>query len=355
MHWAKRRVANAPYSLGTSGVSEPPEAASLELRAQSERARPFSSPENYYGIPTLRAALVAAYDAHPDGVLVSEGTSLANYTALAVLCGPGDRVLVESPTYPALHEIPRFLGATVERLPRDPAAGWSPSLADIERAAGTPNLRLVVLTRLHNPTGTELAPEFLERLAALAERHDFHVLLDEVYLDFIEGARPGHHYGPRFVSTGSLTKVYGFGGLRVGWVIGDPTVIDPMRELSFYLAVDGATTSQRIATTVIEARARYLARSREIARVALDTADAWIRARDDVSWVRPVSGLIGLVHLHRVADTRAFAARLFDDEGVAIAEGEFFSRPGWIRIALGADPERVEEAFRRLGRALDRV
>jgi len=356
MHWAKRRVANARYSLGTSGVSEPPEAGALVLHAQAKLATPFASPENYYGIPALREAIAAAYDAPPEGVLVSDGTSLANYTALAVLCGRGDRVIVESPTYPALLEIPRWLGASVEPWPRNPKDSWIPSIEELERtlASGGP-VRLVVLSRLHNPTGSDLPRPFLERLAALAASHDFHVLLDEVYLDFVEGAAPGHTFGPPMVTTGSLTKAFGFGGLRVGWVLGEPQVIAAMRELSFYLSVDGATTAQRVAVEVLAQRERFLTRSRAIARDGIERVQRWIDSRDDVSWTPPDGGLLGWVKLHHIEDTRRFAERLFEEEGVAIAEGDFFGWPGWTRLAFGAPPARVDEALLRLGRALDRA
>jgi aspartate/methionine/tyrosine aminotransferase len=355
MHWAKTRVEGARFDLGASGVPSPgrDELPPVAPTSASE-PDPYSSVGNYWGDPRLKDVIATTYGVDPAGVLVSDGASLANYTALAVLAGPGDRVLIENPTYPALAEILRFQGARVDPWPRPPEDGWQPSLDEISRRAddGRGDFRAVVLTRLHNPSGVDLPQGFLERLAALADRLDFHVLLDEVYLDFVD-AVPGHRFSPRFVSTGSLTKVYGFSGLRVGWILGHPDTIAPMKELSFYLAVNGSTMSQSAGVRVLERRDHFLNRTRSLAAAGRDIVESWIASRDDVSWIPPAGGICGFVRLHAVDDTSALAERLFREHGVAVAEGEFFDRPGWVRVGFGAPAEELREGLRHLGNALD--
>lgn len=354
MHWAKQRSERAELSLGASGVHVPRDGELARRVAAAEIADPFSSDGDAWGEPALKEAIAGVHGVDADSVLVSAGTSLANFTALGTLAGPGDRVLVEAPTYPALTEIPRFQGATVQELPRRPEDGWQPSLDEIsELAEGDGELRAVVLTRLHNPSGVDLPAAFLEGLAKLAERRGFHVLFDEVYLEFVDGATPAHRVSPRFVSTTSLTKVHGFGGLRVGWIVAAPDVLAPMKELSFYLAVNGAAWSQGAARRVLELREEVLARSRGLATRGLAIVEDWLGSREDVAWVRPDGGLSGFVRLANVTDTAAFATRLFERESVAVAEGEFFGRPGWIRISWGIPEDDLREALARLGRALD--
>lgn len=355
MHWAKARE-GATWHLGTSGTPAPgPDAEAAFFAATPDLpAGRSASTGDRFGYAALREAVARAYGAREDGVLVSDGTSLANYAALTAMAGPGDRVLVETPTYPVLAEIPRFHGAVVERLPRRAEDGWQPRLDDVRAALARPGppLRAVALTRLHNPTGADLDPAFLDGLAALAEANDFHVMLDEVYLDFVD-AEPGHRISPRFVTTGSLTKVYGFGGLRIGWVIGDPRVLRPVREFSFYLSVNASSPSQAAALRVLERREELRAGARRRAAAGLAVMDAWIASRADVSWVRPAGGLVGFVRVHRVADTRAFARRILETRGVAVAEGEFFGAPGHLRVGFGVDAPALLGGLERLGAALD--
>ena len=224
MHWAKTTVGRYPYCLGSSGVPAPDPAEFPP--APSEYAGP-----DYYGIASLKAAIASAHGVDEERVLVSGGTSL----------------LVEAPTYPVIDSIPAYHGVAVDRFERRPEDGWLPDVDELRRLATAPGrepVSAIVLTRLHNPSGADVPVDRIEAIAALAEEVDALVLWDEVYLDILPAATPAHRLSERFVSTGSLTKVYGFGGLRVGGVIGPPDVLEPMKELSFYLEVDTARPSQ---------------------------------------------------------------------------------------------------------------
>ncbi|MEZ5064595.1 MAG: aminotransferase class I/II-fold pyridoxal phosphate-dependent enzyme [bacterium] len=351
MHWAKHRSEAARFSLGASGVSSP----GPEDFTPVEPAAPFTSAGDEYGAPALRRALASAHGVSEDHVLLSVGTSLANFNAILALAGPGDRVLVEAPTYPSLADIPRVLGLTTDRLARRPEEGWAPRLEDIEAAAvaSGPPLGLVVLTRLHNPSGRDLPAGFLQKLASLADRHGFRVMVDEVYLDFLPDATPAHRVSARFVSTGSLTKAWGFGGLRIGWIVGDPSLLSRAREASYYLAVNDAAWSQDVAAQALAARERLLGRSRRIAADGLAIFREWIDRRDDLEWSAPDGGLVAFVRAKRIADTASFAQRLQRERDVAIAEGELFGMPGWFRVCWGAPEGVVREGLRRLGEALD--
>jgi aspartate/methionine/tyrosine aminotransferase len=349
MHWAKRTVGRVPWCLGASGVPAPdPDEFPA---ARSEYAGP-----NYYGLDRLREAVARAHGVDVERVLITSGTSLANYLLLTTLAVPGTRVLVEDPTYPVLSGIPDFHGATVERFARPPERGWLPDVDAVRRLAtraGAGPVAAIVLTRLHNPTGVDLPPATIEAFASLAEELDCLVLWDEVYLDFLEGAPPAHRQSERFVSTGSLTKVYGFGGLRVGWAIGAPAPLLPVKELSLLAEVDGARPAQETGVKVLAELDRFAARAREIAARGRAIVDDWIASRDDVEWTPPAGGITGFLRLRPVRDTAAFAARLREERGVNVAEGEYFDRPGWIRLSWGRSASVVRGALERLGEALD--
>lgn len=351
MHWAKGPLETAEYPLGGSGTRSPspqewPAPRSLDPRVASSLG-------DEGGMPDLRAAVAAQYGLTVNEVLISDGASLANYTALTALAGAGDRVMVETPAYPALAEIPRFHGATVLPWSRRAEDGWQPRLEDLGQALREGPLAAVVLTRLHNPTGADLPPSFLEELATLAERHDFVVLLDEVYLDFLPEATPGFRFSPRFVCTGSLTKVQGFGGLRVGWILGQREWLQPMHELSYYLSVNSSAPSQALAVGILAESDRWLQRALRLAAEGRAVFDEWMAARSDVSCVAPAGGLNAFVKLERIADPTSFVDQLLRDRGVAVADGGFFGAPGWMRISFSPPPAVLRAGLQHLGEALD--
>ncbi len=350
MHWAKRDLEPAAFPLGGSGTAAP---AASELPFPADpQLPPFSSVGDEGGFPALREAIARAHDTDRDHVLVSDGASLANFTALRALSRPGRDVLVETPTYGALRTLPTLHAANVLPLPRDPEAGWCPRLDDVEAAARSGSLDLVALSRLHNPTGADLPEEFLTGLADLADEHDFVVLLDEVYLPFVDG-RPAFLLSPRFVTTGSLTKVQGFGGLRLGWVLAHPDRLAPCRELSYWLAVNASAPSQEFGRLVLANNDHWIRRAKRKADAGRRILDEWRSERSDVSGPPPAGGLISFLRLHAAPDTLAFTDRLRREQGVALAAGEHFGRPGWVRIGVSAPEEILREGLNRLGRALD--
>jgi aspartate/methionine/tyrosine aminotransferase len=353
MHWAKERSERAKLSLGGSGVPSPDPKEVPLLEAVPGDPSPFDSTGNYYGDPRLRDAIAELHGVERESVIVSEGTSLANYTALACLAGPGETILVERPTYASLAAIPRFHGALVRDIVRRPESAWVPSVQELERLIPSERPRAIVLTRLHNPSGCDLPQNFLDALARLADVHDFYVLFDEVYLDFLEGASPAHRFSRRFLTTGSLTKAYGFGGLRVGWIVGDDEILEPMKELSFHLAVNGSTSSQSAALRVLQHRDEILARSRRISQRGLSILASWIETRDDVKWTPPAGGLTAFLQLASVSNTMDFSQSLYHRHGVAAPPGELFGMPGWVRVSVGAAEEKLRDALDRLGKALD--
>ena len=74
----------------------------------------------------------------------------------------------------------------------------------------------------------------MEEIGKMAKAVGARVLVDEVYLDavFESAPRSAFHFGNEFVTTNSLTKVYGLSGLRCGWVLGEPALIEKMWRLS---------------------------------------------------------------------------------------------------------------------------
>src|SRR5207244_6109647 len=87
----------------------------------------------------------------------------------------------------------------------------------------------IILTNLHNPTSVLMPDSILRRYAEIARSVGARVLVDEVYLECLyEKFQTAFRYGPEFVVTSSLTKAYGLGGLRCGWILAEPELAKRM-------------------------------------------------------------------------------------------------------------------------------
>ena len=334
--WVKTLMPAAAHDLRLSGVPE---------RRLADPGPPVPDRS------LARRVAAAVADRHAttaDHVFLGLGTSGANLHALAALLSGGGEVLCESPTYDPLWRTARFLGAPVRFFERLPSARWAVDPVGVE-AALSHETRVVVLTRLHNPTAAGVPDAVLLALGEIAEAHDLHVLVDEVYLDFAADAVPAFRLHPRLVTTGSLTKVYGLGWLRVGWILADPGVIsraEQARDCAEVVLPDpplalALATWERLDAFRDEARTR----AREGARLAREALCGLPGVEFDPDPGAPFG------FLRFGDDDLALAARCAA-LGLGVTPGSFFGAPGHVRIGWLGDPEATRRALAILQEAL---
>lgn len=351
MHWAKTRQA-ARFNLAVSGV---PSVTFADLGATSADLE--LSGASFYGWPALMEALARHTGVPSDHIVHAVGTSMANYLALAVCLAPGDDVLIEDPTYELLVDAARYTRATIRRFPRPRALGFQPDLAAL-KAALTPRTRLVVLTNLHNPSSARLSDETLLTIVDLAAGVGARVLVDEVYLDAAAEAgvipRPAHLLDERILVTSSLTKVYGLSGLRCGWVLAAPDLVEKMWRLNDLFGVIPAHTAERLSVIAFRETDRLRSRALAILEANRRSWDDFARSRPELESVPLTCGTVTFPRLKEGSvDTLCEVLRLMHE--TTVAPGHFFGQPDSFRVGFGTQPATFAEGLRRLGLALDTI
>ncbi len=348
MVWAKRRPA-ARYDLAGSNLA----GCTLEDLPGARELVELNGP-NLDGYAPLVEAIAARYGTTPEHVATGGGTSGANFLAFAALVRPGDDVLVERPAYDPLRGALRLLGARVLHFDRLFEEQWAVDPERVRRAL-TPATRLIVVTSPHNPSGAVIAPDVLAKLGRIAEGSRAHVLVDEVYRDAVYRDRPppAATLGDALISTSSLTKAYGLGGLRAGWVIAAPRTAEAVRRVRDVVDGNAAFPADRLAAFAFQHIARLEARACGILAPNLERLAAFVEQREELEWVRPLGGTVAFPRVRGMTDTRPFAERLQRERETAVVPGAFFDAPAHIRIAFGCSRERLEGGLAALGAALD--
>ena len=348
MHWAKFKRP-VRYALTASEVPHfrmdrlPVSLADLDLDGASH---PRCAP--------LREAIARQYGVSVEQVVAADGTSMANFLSMATLISPGDEVLVEHPTYGLLLEAANFLGAKIGRFQRKAANGFQLDIGEIERAI-TANTRLIILTNLHNPSGSLATEDELRAVGNLASMHGAKVLIDEVYLDSaVPPQRSSVHLGPEFVATNSLTKVYGLSGLRCGWILAEPELAERMWRLNDLFGVNQAHPAERLACIAFE----HLDEVRGDNPARLDANrrlfNAFAQERSDLECAPAQHGITAFPRWSG-ADTQRIDDLLRERYDASVVPGRWFEMPEHFRIGFGLATNEFEEGLSRLGQALDEL
>jgi aspartate/methionine/tyrosine aminotransferase len=362
VQWILPRIEAAVHDLGSSDLR--PEAGG-DGEVVPPRLADLPTPG-----ASLRELVADAYGVDAERVLVTPGASAANLLATAVALeasaestdassesdAPPGRVLVEKPGYEPHVATPRGLGATVERYRRGEA--WDLDSDRIE-AAAMDETALVVASNRHNPTGARAGRETLAEAAEVAASADARLLVDEVYAPY--GAADGGDgaFGgptaagvPNAVVTGSLTKFWGFGSLRVGWLVADRSFVERAREVAFhFMAV--AEPSRTLARRALAARSDIVATQRERCLANHDLLRSFVDDRSDLDG-HVFDGCPYALLAHEEADGDAVVQTAWEDD-VLVVPGRFFGAPEGVRVSLGQPPERAEASLAAFGEALDRV
>jgi aspartate/methionine/tyrosine aminotransferase len=350
MHWAKTQGSanhQVRFNLSTSGVGAFP---MTELNFDCARLQ--INGNNSYGFPPLQQAIASEYGVPPECVVTSQGTSMANYLAMATLLNPGDEVVVEHPTYGLLLDALEYLGASIKRFSRRPEEDWAVTPHAL-RAAVTPKTRLVVFANLHNPTSV-LTPESAVREAAeIAASIGATLLVDEVYLDAVYENRPRSAFllAPNVVITSSLTKVYGVSGLRCGWIFAQPDLAWKMRRLNDLFAATPAHPAEILSLAVFEKLAQVRERARAIVEADRRTLHALLAAHPEIACAHPAVGTTAFLKLP-VDSVDRFLDRLRTQFETSAVPGRFFEYPDYFRIGMGVDHAIFAEGLNRIASAI---
>jgi aspartate/methionine/tyrosine aminotransferase len=347
--WAKKYHHCAAYNLASSGVTRP---AEYELSLGKDVLD--LSGDHEEGWAPFIEQVARRYGVSVENVVPAPSASMANHLVCALLLEPGDEVLVEHPVYEPLHALPRFFHAEVRFFDRrrEDAHALDMSILD---SCLTERTRLVICSNLHNPTA-RLAPRSeLERLAESAEANDFHVLIDEVYLEWLidEGEQTAARLGPRMVTTSSLTKAFGLDALRAGWILADAEIAERLRRMIDLFYVKMPLPIERMAAHAVGQAPALLAPLKDqIAANKILVAD-FITSRADISWNPPDAGPVAFVELKKGSvDTLETRLRAAD---TLIAPGRFFGVPNSFRLGFGMKEEILREGLLRLDAALDKL
>ena len=354
------------------------EACDKVLQQQPHLALQYGASEGYEPLREMIARHVDRYGIRVkvENVLITSGSQQALDLIGKLFINPGDRVLVEAPTYLGALQAFNVYGADYVSVPSDEDGLCAESLEAPLRSGAK---FMYVHPNFQNPGGTTLSEGRRHQLVLLADRYGIPIIEDDPYGQLrYEGEHlpplvvldrenlrrdPGYSIGNViYLSTFSKTLAP---GLRLGWIVAPPEVIAKLVQLKQGADLHTSTFGQIVAYEV--ARDNFLDEHvKVIRRVYRERRDVMLQALSDffppeVTWTRPKGGLFLWVALAKGMDAQS----LFDAairENVAFVPGDSFYAPNGhredacrqLRLNFSAvDPDRIREGIRRLSVAVE--
>jgi len=287
-----------------------------------------------------------------DHVVVTPGGKPVMFFAMLALLEEGDEVLYPSPGFPIYESVANFLNARSIPLVLREQNGFDLDIKELESKV-TSRTRLLVLNSPHNPTGAVLKPETVEAIAALARKHDFRILSDEIYARIqYEGRHlsiaslPG--MAERTIVLDGFSKTYAMTGWRLGFGIME-------KQLARHVA--RLMTNSNSCTATFVQKAGYAALAGDQGEVHAMVEE--FRIRRDVI----VNGLNGLPGVKCFMPRGAFyafpnitgtgmksaelAKLLLEEAGVACLSGTAFGAAGegFLRFSYANSAENIRVAL----------
>ncbi len=345
MEWVKTST-GARFNLANSGVKNYP-LSGLPVDFES---LVLCGP-GAYGYRPLVEAIAAKCGVDPACVATTQGTSMANHLAMAAVLEPGDEAVIERPAYPLLPETAEYLGANVKYFDRPAPVNFAID-PDLLKRAITPKTRLIAITNLHNPSCAFADQATLRAIGEIARDAGARVLVDEVYLDLLfENAPPtAFKLGNEFMVTNSLTKVYGLSGLRCGWILAEPELIQKIYRLNDLFGVNNPYLTDQVSCVALANLDKIGQWSRELLDSNRALANEFLAATPELDCEPLEIGTVLFPKLDRPVDT--FCKLLREGYETVVTPGHFFDAPERIRIGIGGETTILAEGLNRIHEVL---
>ena len=327
--------------------------------ARNPRAHRYSASRGITGLRKAQAAYYArrfGVDLDPDSeVIVTLGSKEGLANLAQAITAPGDVVLAPNPSYP-IHQFGFIIaGAAIRSIPAAPGPDFFTRLEFAMRYT-VPKPSVLVIGYPSNPTAYVADLAFYEQVVAFAREHKLWVISDLAYAEIYFGETPTPSIlqvpGAMDVAVEftSMSKTYSMAGWRIGFAVGNRTLINALTRVKSYLDYGAFTPVQAAATAALNGLQDIVAANRTLYKARRDClVQSFGRAGWDIP--SPQASMFAWAPIpdaYRALGSMEFSKRLLAEAGVAVAPGVGFGEEGegFVRIALVENEQRIRQAAR---------
>lgn len=323
------------------------------------------------GDPQLRAEIAKRYNLKTgeetykaDDVFMVAGLKLGLYQLVAATCGPGDEVLLPSPTWVSYAAMATMAGASYKFVPADLASDKPYPTAEAIRSGLTSKTKLIILGSPSNPTGTMIPPEEAKKIVSLLmepEWSNVYIVMDEIYDELVfVGKCPSwfdaRALGKRFILANGFSKSFAMCGLRIGYLITThPLIMKTLQKIGSqtHSNVNNIAQVGALAGLKHPDTPKWLTeRKEEMRQKSVLLVQNINKAKRPIIVTKPEGAFYVMMDVRpflpsttpqgrAVVDALSFAEGLLEEKDVAAVSSDDFGLAGWLRISYATSSETL--------------
>ena len=368
MRHAARQAGRDIIDLGMGNPDQPPPQHVIDKLCEVAAKPTAHGYSQSKGIPGLRKAQANYYgrrfnvDLDPEReVVVTMGSKEGLSSMATAISAPGDVILAPSPAYP-IHTYGFIIaGATIRSVPTTPDERYWKAL-DNAMAYTVPRPTVLVVNYPSNPTAETVDLAFYERLVAWARENRVWILSDLAYSELYYDGKPTRSIlevpGAKDVAVEftSMSKTYSMAGWRMGFAVGNPTLISALSRVKSYLDYGAFTPIQAAACAALNGPQEIVEKNRQLYH---KRRDVLVESFGRAGWEIPPARAsmfcwAPLPPALKEMGSLEFSKQLLTHAKVAVAPGVGYGEDGegYVRIAMVENEQRLRQAARNVKKYL---
>ena len=316
------------------------------------------------GRPELREAVAEKLNREngiacgAENIVAAPGAKYSVFTAIAVLCGQGDKVIIPRPFWLSYAAMVKAAGAEPVFVDTKAENNFCMTRKDLE-AALCSDVKALILNTPSNPTGGVYKRQRLEALAEAAVKADIMVISDEIYEKLVYDSNLSHtsiaslseEAAAHTITVNGFSKAYSMTGWRLGYMAAPDWVVSRAKALQSHTTSNPVSFAQAGAVVALNSSQDCVEHMRQAFAERRDRIYQRLREIEGLCVFKPRGAFYIFPDISAFGvDAMTFARRLLNEEKLAVIPGTPFGAPEHIRLSYACSMDVIEEGCDRLAR-----
>lgn len=308
------------------------------------------------GNPLLRQEISSLYlNLKKENILATNGAIEAIFLIMNSLLNQGDNIIVQFPIYQALYQVAESNGVKIKRWNLKKENNFLPDLAELDNLIDE-NTKMIVINQPQVPIGSIMEKERLKALINMAEKYDLYIVADEVCLPLlwnIKNTVPAiADIYKKGISIGDVSKPFGAGGLRIGWLAAQNiNIFKDCLALRGYTTMSNSGPSEFLAALILKNREKILWPRLKVLRKNFAGLVRLVKKNEKIfSLTRPRGGATAFINYNLKINSDDFCRELIKKYDTLLVPGSVYGLENYFRIGLGAKSEVFKTGLKNLER-----